>query len=205
MHLTPRARKLLLASHVTSSVGWAGALAVFLAHAALSLSSQDTFVVRAAAFAMATSAWLVILPLSIASLVTGVVQAAGSAWGLLKHYWVVFKLVLTVLATAVLLSKLGPISQLALLSQDSGFSPVDARPLGLSMLVHAVGGLLVLGAALVLAFWKPAGRLRWAATGGELRPSPIPTWVLLSAALLAGLLLLVALMVALGTHGPRMH
>lgn len=205
MQLTPRTRKLLLAGHVTASLGWAGALAVFLAHAAVGLISEDPFVMRAAAVAMATCAWLVILPLSLASLVTGVVQAIGTAWGLVKHYWVVFKLVLTVLATAVLLSKLGPISQLALQSLGGDFPPAGGRPLAMSLLVHAVGGLVVVLAAMVLAIWKPAGRLPWAGRGGTVVPAGMPGWAKAGCAVLAGLLLLVILMVAFGSHGPSMH
>ena len=54
-------RKALLTAHVVSSVGWIGALMVFMAHAALAVSSEEREVVRAACFAMASSAWFVIL------------------------------------------------------------------------------------------------------------------------------------------------
>ena len=46
----------------------------------------------------------VIVPLAIASLLTGVVQALATPWGLFRHYWVVIKLFLTVFATLVLLA-----------------------------------------------------------------------------------------------------
>ena len=45
----------------------------------------------------------VIVPLALAALVTGVVSALGTTWGLLRHYWVVTKLVVVVIATVVLL------------------------------------------------------------------------------------------------------
>jgi hypothetical protein len=51
--MTPQVRKLALSAHVTASVGWVGALAVFLAHALVSLSSEDSHIVRAADLAMA--------------------------------------------------------------------------------------------------------------------------------------------------------
>ncbi|UUZ65482.1 hypothetical protein LP417_13840 [Polaromonas sp. P1-6] len=86
--MTPRLRKFVLTAHVTASVGWLGALAVFLAHALASLLSEDAQMVRAASLAMGVAAWFVILPLSLASLITGLVQALGTSWGLFRHYWI---------------------------------------------------------------------------------------------------------------------
>lgn len=47
-------------------------------------------------------AWLVLVPLAFASLLTGLVQSLGSAgaWVLVRHYWVLFKLLITVVALA---------------------------------------------------------------------------------------------------------
>jgi Na+-driven multidrug efflux pump len=86
--MTPRLRKLTLIAHVTASVGWLGALAVFLAHALASFISEDDQLVRAASLAMGVAAWFVILPLSLTSLITGLVQALGTTWGLFRHYWI---------------------------------------------------------------------------------------------------------------------
>ncbi len=110
MQLTPTARKSLLTAHLVSSLGWVGALGVFLAHALLSWSADQVPIARAAAISMEISAWFVILPLAVATVATGLLQALGTRWGLWQHYWVIFKLVLTFIATAVLLSKLGPIA-----------------------------------------------------------------------------------------------
>jgi hypothetical protein len=103
--------------------------------------------VRAFSIAMGLTAWFVILPLSTASLVTGIVQAVGTTWGLVRHYWVLFKLVLTVVATAVLLLKLGPISQLADAARETAFAATDLVGLRTSLLLHAAAGVLVLLAA----------------------------------------------------------
>ena len=42
--------------------------------------------VRAAYLAMELTAWFIIVPLSLASPVTGLVQSLGTAWGLFRHY-----------------------------------------------------------------------------------------------------------------------
>jgi len=86
MTMTPQFRKFALTAHVTSSVGWFGAVAGFLALAITGLVGHDAHRVQAAYVAMELISWLVIVPLSLASLVTGFVQALGTPWGLLRHY-----------------------------------------------------------------------------------------------------------------------
>ena len=187
-------RKALLTAHVVSSVGWIGALMVFMAHAALAVSSEDREVVRAACFAMASSAWLVILPLAIATVVTGVIQALNTSWGLLHHYWVMFKLGLAAVATGVLLLKLSPLEQLAQLAAQGSFASTAGSRV--SMLVHAIGGLAILFAATVLAIYKPAG---------VRATRPVPAWVKAFATASGLLALLLIAMAISGEHGPNMH
>ena len=196
MLMTPSVRKLALTVHVSASVGWAGALAVFFAHALASSMSDNDQIVRAAALAMGLTAWLVILPLSIASVVSGLAQAFGTAWGLLRHYWVLFKLLLTAIATAVLLFKLQPISHLADTAAQAGFGSGDLAGLRSSLTVHAAGGLVVLLAAAALAIYKPQGRI------GSI---PAPRWAKAFGLILGGLALLVAVMAIFGAHGPTGH
>jgi len=150
-----------LTAHVTASVGWVGALAVFLVHALASLISQDAQMVRAASLAMGLTAWFVILPLSLASFATGIVQALGTSWGLFRHYWILFKLLLTAVATIVLLLKLGSISSLTDLAAGMTLSSTDLVGLRTSLMVHAAGGLLVLLTATALAIYKPSGMTRY--------------------------------------------
>lgn len=145
MQMTHPFRDIALSIHVIASVGWAGALGVFLAHALAGLFSTDEQVVRAMYMAMGISAWFVILPLSVASFATGVIQALGTAaWGLFRHYWIVFKLVMTVTATVVLLMKLAPISYLAEMAAQPTFSSTDLLGLRTSTMLHAAGGVIVL-------------------------------------------------------------
>jgi hypothetical protein len=200
MPMTPAVRKLTLTAHVTASIGWVGALIVFFAHALASVVSDDEQIVRAAALAMGLTAWLVIMPLSIATLATGVVQALGSAWGLLRHYWVAFKLVLTSIATAVLLLKMSPITHLAEAASQAAFSSGHLVGLRTSLAVHAAGGLAVLLTALVLAIYKPAGLTPFVAMAED-----APRWAKVLAVGLAVLLVLVAFMALFGAHGPGAH
>jgi putative copper export protein len=214
--MTDSLRNLMLTAHVTASVGWIGALAVFLAHALAGLLSQDDQTVRALSLAMGLTAWFVILPLSLASLATGVVQAMGTAWGLMRHYWIVFKLLLTAAATVVLLLKLGPISYLAEMAANTAFSSADLIGLRASTTFHAAGGLLVLLLAAVLAIYKPQGmtpygvrkRNEQSAAGIEPRrgrPMSTPLWVKACIAVIVILVLMIAFMLLGGEHGPAAH
>jgi uncharacterized membrane protein YuzA (DUF378 family) len=103
MTLSPLFRKFMLTAHITFSVGWLGAVAVFLVLAVTGLCSHNALLVRAAYLAMGLSGWFVIVPSSFAALLTGVVQAVGTPWGLFRHYWVLVKLLLTLAATVLLL------------------------------------------------------------------------------------------------------
>lgn len=208
MIMTPALRKFTLTTHVATSVGWLGALAVFLAHALASSFSQDEQMVRAVSIAMGLTAWFVILPLSLASLVSGLVQALATAWGLIRHYWVLFKLLLTAAATGVLLLKLRSISFLADAATETSFSIADLVGLRTSILVHAIGGLLVLLAALTLAIYKPQGMTRYGVrkAGSSLgSPSSTPLWVKVFGVIVALLTLMLSIMLFGGGHGPGAH
>ncbi len=83
--MTPRIRKFALTADVTSSVGWLGAVAGFLALAVAGLTSQDAQMARAAYLATELTGWFVIAPLRLASPLTGLVQSLGTTWGLFPH------------------------------------------------------------------------------------------------------------------------
>lgn len=158
MIMTPRLRKFALTTHVASSVGLLGAVAGFLVLAIAGLTSRDAQTVRAAYIAMELTAWFVIVPLAFASLLTGIVESLGTRWGLFRHYWVVAKLVLTVLATIVLLLQMGLISTIAGVAAETTLSSADLFEARISLVAHAGGGLLVLLVPMALSVYKPRGR-----------------------------------------------
>ena len=51
---------------------------------------------------MELTGWYVIVPLCLASLVTGLVMSLGTRWGLFRHYWVLAKLLITIVAMLIL-------------------------------------------------------------------------------------------------------
>ncbi len=159
--MTPRLRKVALTAHVTFSVGWLGAVATFLALAIAGLTSQDAQMVRAAYLAMALTGWFVIVPLSLASLLSGLVQSLGTVWGLFRHYWVLIKLLMTVLASIVLLAHMRPISYMAALAAERVLSGDELRGLRIQLVADAGAALLVLLVATTLSVYKPRGVTRY--------------------------------------------
>ncbi|SHM28167.1 hypothetical protein [Hymenobacter psychrotolerans] len=205
MTLTPALRKFMLTAHITFSVGWLGAVAVFLALAITGLTSSNALLVRTAYLAMGLSGWFVIVPSSLGSLATGVVQALGTPWGLFKHYWVLVKLVLTVGATLLLLLHMQPVTYLAEVAAKADLSATDLRGLRLQLLADAAAALVVLLAATAISVYKPWGRIgQWrqqkqahaqavAAGHATVLPTPWGHYVLI-----AGLVLL--LLFVVGKH-----
>ncbi|MES1188000.1 MAG: hypothetical protein ABUL60_29555 [Myxococcales bacterium] len=153
-------RKLGLSLHVVLSVGWLGAVIAFLALAWTSFSANDALA-RAAYLAMDVVSRGALLPLSVGALVSGIVQSLGTKWGLLRHYWVVVKLVLTLLATAALfVHQSTAIAEAARLAADATIPLVQsARPreLGIQLLADSAIALLVLLTITMIAVYKPWG------------------------------------------------
>jgi heme/copper-type cytochrome/quinol oxidase subunit 2 len=87
-------------------------------------------------------------------------MSLGTKWGLFRHYWVLISLLLTIIATVVLLVETQTISYFADIAADSTTSSDDLRALG-STLVHSVGGAVVLLVILVLNVYKPRGMTRY--------------------------------------------
>jgi len=158
MTMTPRLRKFALAAHLTFSVGWIGTVVAYLALGVAAVTSQDAQTVRAAWIAMELTGWYVIVPLALASLLTGLVMALGTKWGLFRHYWVLISLVLTILATVVLLLHMPDVSVLADVAQEAEGARLDE--LG-GDLFHPGLGLVVLLVILVLNVYKPRGMTKY--------------------------------------------
>ena len=155
MTVKPGLRNLALTAHVSASVGWLGAVVAFLMLAVAGLTSEDAQTVRAAYLTMELIGWYALVPLALASLITGMVQSLSTAWGLFRHYWVVFKLLINVFATIVLLTYIQTLGSLADVAADAR-ADLDAvrSP---SPLLHAGAALLLLLTATVLAVYKPRG------------------------------------------------
>jgi len=158
--MTARVRKLALAVHITLSVGWIGAVAAYIALDVAAATGHEPQALRSAYLGMDHIARHVIVPLALASLLTGLIMSLGTSWGLIRHYWVVISFVLTLIAVGVLVAETRVIRSFADVAADPEASGADLRALG-NTLPHSIGGTLVLLVVLVLNIYKPQGMTRY--------------------------------------------
>ena len=157
MLMSSGVRKFALTTHVMSSVGWFGAVAAFFALAVIGIMSADAQMVRSASLAMEPITSLVIVPFCFAALVTGIVQGLGTSWGLFRYRWVVAKLLLTVLATVLLLVHTQAIERVAAVAADRVLSSTDLQNLRMELVAKAGAALMALVVATTLSVYKPWG------------------------------------------------
>jgi len=156
MAMTRGLRKLVLTAHVTFAVSWIGAVAGFFALAIAGVNSHDVQTVRSAYLAMELITRYVILPLSFAPLVTGPILSIWTPWGLFRHYWIIAKLVITILSTLILIIHIQPITYLSTQAAIRGLSSAD-YPVQIQMIIASGAALIALLVATALGVYKPKG------------------------------------------------
>jgi hypothetical protein len=155
--MNPSLRKLTLTAHVIFSVGWLGSVAAYLGLAIVGLTSRDAQMVRAAYLSMELIGRFVIVPLSLATLVVGLVESLFTPWGLFRYWWVSVKFLLITGATIVLLRHIESVIRMSAIARSAILAATDFRAQRIQLVVHAGGGLIVLLAATVLSIYKPWG------------------------------------------------
>jgi hypothetical protein len=150
--LTPRRRPLLVTVHVLTAVGLIGTDLALVALGYAGARGAPAQQVYPAMSLLAT--WLVV-PLALAALGSGILLSALTGWGLLRHWWVAVKLVITVALAAVLLAVLVP-GLHAAADTATGPHPIPQRLL-FALSPAAASILLTVNA--VLGRYKP-GRAR---------------------------------------------
>lgn len=197
MLMSAPVRKLALTAHVTTSVAWLGAVACFLALAVIGLNSARPLEVQAAYLAMEMVCWAVIVPLSLLSPATGIAQALWTPWGLVRHYWVLVKLLVTLPCTVILLLHMLPTTRLAAAAAQGQLDGAGLHDLRVQLVADSAVAVAALLFTTVLAIYKPRGTTADA--------EPAPAWVKwLRNAALAGVavfLLVHVLGGGMGQHG----
>jgi len=156
--MSRRLRKIALAVHLTVSIGWVGAVLAYLGLGVASVNSERESTIRGAWISMELIGWWIIVPLALASLLTGVVMALGTKWGLARYYWVLISFGLTTFATSILLLHMPDVSTMA--DQARAARGSELQGFG-GDLFHAGVGLTILLAVLALNIAKPPGLTRY--------------------------------------------
>jgi hypothetical protein len=156
--MRPGVRKLALITHLTVSIGWIGTVIAYLVLGIAAVTSQHVETVRAAWISMEITGWYAIVPLALASLLTGLVMALGTKWGLFRYYWVLFSFVLTIFCVVVLLLHMPTVSATADRAQVVSGAALES--LG-GDLLHPGIGLAILLVVQTLNVYKPQGLTRY--------------------------------------------
>ena len=161
MIMTPQSRKLALTAHVVFSVSWIGAVCAYLALALIGVANERPEWIRAACLAMDAIGWLVIVPCSFASLLTGVILGVGTPWGLVRHYWISIKLLMTLASTVVLLLHMQLTHELAVVALRRMPADPGLHGMQVQLVADAGAALLVLLVMTALSVYKPRGLTRF--------------------------------------------
>ncbi|MEU3692254.1 DUF2269 domain-containing protein [Streptomyces narbonensis] len=152
--LPPPWRKAVLTLHVTVAVGWAGVEIAQLLLGLIGLFTDDAAVARATHVVMEILGIELVSGIAWMTLLTGLLLATATQWGLLKHYWIVTKLVLTV---ALMLDGHFLLQHWLREQAEAGGA---SGSLGLRLVVSMSVALVLLVAATALSVYKPWGRTR---------------------------------------------
>jgi 2-polyprenyl-6-methoxyphenol hydroxylase-like FAD-dependent oxidoreductase len=145
--LRGKAHKTVLAVHIVTAVGWFG-IAVAVAFLAISASvTEDPALARALYRTLEITPWLSI-PTGIGAFGVGALLSVGTAWGLVRHWWLVAKLAI---ATAVIVTDIVVLLPAAHDAVATGAAPGPLRD-------GAVAHCVALTVATVLSVFKPRGR-----------------------------------------------
>ncbi|WP_408055849.1 DUF2269 domain-containing protein [Streptomyces lycii] len=158
MRLPRPARRAVLVVHVSASAGWLGLTVGLLALGATAAGTGSTATAEAAYRAMKIFGDWLIVPVSLLTLVSGLVLSLGTPWGLLRHRWVVVKFWLTLATTAASIFALrGTIDQAA-----AAVAAGDAAGEAASSLVAAPSvSLTAYTFMTAISVLKPWGLTRW--------------------------------------------
>ncbi|GAA4429150.1 hypothetical protein GCM10023148_33450 [Actinokineospora soli] len=162
--------------HVLASVGWMSQAFALAALGVVAASTEDA-ATRLAAVSMAhTLDGYLLAPMANAAAFTGFVLSAATAWGYVRHWWVLTKFALTLVQLYAGIFILSKALNEALAAAQAG------RELPSPMLQVVGAGLM--GCGLAFQAWlsvaKPGGKTRWARAG---KPATAPTWVFVGGAL----------------------
>jgi hypothetical protein len=160
-------RKALLTLHIVTAVGWLGVDLVLLTFGIAGLAGADPDLVYPAQSLIGR---MVFTPLSVLVWLVGVGSALLSPWGLVKHRWVLVKLLLTTLMLVLVLTLLYPG-----LREAGDLAGALPRPDRVNMVVAPAVSTTLLLVATVLSTYKPWGRLRRPAAPARSPRSPAGT------------------------------
>jgi hypothetical protein len=168
--LSPSLRKAVLVLHIVSAISWMGvdiALFVLLMSAR---TTDDPALVVSGFTAIRMIVPVAVPPLSLSILATGLILGLGSRWGLVRYWWVLIKLLLSLVMVVLVFVSLVPgvnsiaASATATMSADAVRTSLGELPT--MLLFPPIVSFLMLGTATILSIFKPWHRTPWSRESG---------------------------------------
>lgn len=166
LRLRPKPRKWVLVLHLISSVGWIGVELALLSLSITAAVTDDPATANASRMVAGMLGGTYYLPLSLLALLSGLWLSLGTRWGLLRHWWVATKLVLT-------LALFGG-GNLAVIPAFTAVAAAATRGIpddGAIFVGAMAAGMTLLLVQTMLSVFKPGGRIR-AREQRTLTPAP---------------------------------
>ncbi len=165
MRLPRRVRRATVFVHVLVAIAWVGVDLVVGALSLTGLRTEDPRTMATAYTAIGMFAVPLMLALGLLTLATGVTLSLGTRYGLLRHWWVVVKLVANLVLTVLVVVALRPV----LAEATAQAATVDPSLPGrlARVRVDLVFPPLVSTTTLLAAAW-----LGWYKPWGTTRPAP---------------------------------
>ncbi|MBO2445849.1 hypothetical protein J4573_01985 [Actinomadura barringtoniae] len=150
-------RRVWLVLHVGFSVGWLG-LSLAMSLLAIAGATADGHAVRHGAYElMHVFDLAIVIPSVLLSIITGLVVSLGTKWGLIKHWWVLIKFVISLVIPAIATVESSWIEELQRRTRDPAGEPGG---LGVALVVCMLVYLALLWTAVALSVVKPGGKTR---------------------------------------------
>lgn len=155
LRLRPKPRKWVLVLHLVSSVGWIGVELVLLSLSITAAATDDPATAGASRMVAGMLGGTYYFPLSLLALLSGLWLSLGTRWGLLRHWWVATKLVLTLALFAG-----GNLAVIPAFTAVGAAAARGATDDGAMFVGAMTAGMTLLLVLTMLSVFKPGGRIR---------------------------------------------
>lgn len=156
--LSPGKRKLWVMLHVGLSVSWLGIAVSIVVLSTVSYTTENAGLRHGAYELMHVFDLFIVIPTMMLSIITGLVISLGSKWGLVKHWWVLLKLVIALGIPAVAIVESQWVQELAERTLDPAAEPGGT---GLALMICMIVFSAALWTATYLSVFKPGGKTSW--------------------------------------------
>lgn len=155
--ISRRQKHMLDFAHYVTSVAWLGAVLCILTIASTARFVDDPTLRHAAYVILNDLDTTVMMPMAVGATITGILLAVLTKWGLTRFWWVLVKLVVSVVLTGGGTFALHEQVQRAVDASAAGGVPAEG-----SWIVGAnVANLVALATLVLISIVKPWGRTPW--------------------------------------------